>query len=71
MYDKVGRTFCRMLLKASVSSDNVLSDKVLCCDWLTLIAAKREALKANHVRYMQGFAEDSTNPSKCGNIGQG
>ena len=51
---KLGVTFCRVLLKAYIASG---------CDWLTHIGSKLASLKADPVKYLQDFGEDST-PSK-------
>ena len=53
MYEKLGMTFCRVLLKAYIASG---------CDWLTHIGSKAAALKANPV-HLEDFGEVS-NPSE-------
>ena len=53
LYDKLGITLCRVLIKAYIASG---------CDWLTHLGSKHAALKANPVKYLQEFGEDS-NPS--------
>ena len=50
LYCKLGRRLCHVLLKAYIASG---------CDWLAHIGSKSAALKADPVKYLLEFGEDS------------